>query len=215
MPCHHIREYRYAYGAVEPVTGEHFFLVLPRCDTICMNVFLEELSKTYHEDQILLVCDGASWHKSKGLKIPGNITLLHIPPYTPEMNPIEQIWKQLRAMGFNPQGLCKKNTDASEMDESKEAGSEFIEAGGDPTELLELEEEGFHEMTLLVKPPIDVPRIGIIFPGRDTEIRVVVGDELTELPLAIGPVGENGRSLEVDLADQFLGDSNVRGIASG
>jgi putative transposase len=45
VPCHHIREYRYAYGAVEPVTGEHFFLVLPRCDTICMNVFLNELSK--------------------------------------------------------------------------------------------------------------------------------------------------------------------------
>ena len=99
------------------------------------------------------------------------------------------------------------------MDEGQETGSEFIEAGGDPTELLELEEEGFHEMTLLVKPPIDVPRIGIIFPGRDTEIRVVVGDELTELPLAIGPVGENGRSLEVDLADQFLGDSDVAGVA--
>ena len=100
VPCHHIREYWYAYGAVEPVTGEHFFLVLPRCDTICMNVFLKELSKSYPKDQILLVCDGASWHKSKGLQVPGNITLLHIPPYTPEMNPIEQIWKQLRAMGF-------------------------------------------------------------------------------------------------------------------
>ena len=61
---------------------------------------LKELSKTYPKDQILLVCDGASWHKSKGLQVPGNITLLHIPPYTPEMNPIEQIWKQLRAMGF-------------------------------------------------------------------------------------------------------------------
>ena len=98
------------------------------------------------------------------------------------------------------------------MDESKEAGSEFIEAGGDPTELLEHEEEGFHEMTLLVKPPIDIPRIGIIYPRRDTEIRVVVGDELTELPLTIGSVSENGRSLEVDLANQFLGDSNVRGV---
>ena len=70
-------------------------------------------------------------------------------------------------------------------------------------------------MTLLVKPPIDVPRIGIIFPRRDTEIRVVVGDKLAELPLAIGPVSENGRTLEVNLADQFLSDSNVRGIASG
>ena len=101
------------------------------------------------------------------------------------------------------------------MDEGKEARSEFIKTSGNPSELLELEEEGFHKVTLLVKPPIDVPRIGIIFPGRDTEIRVVVGDELTELPLAVGFVSENGRSLEVNLADQFLGDSNVRGIASG
>ena len=101
------------------------------------------------------------------------------------------------------------------MDEGKEAGSELIEACGNPSELLELQEELFHKMTLLVKPPIDIPRIGIIFPRRDTEIRIVVGDELTELPLAIGSVSENGRPLEVNLADQFLGDSNVRGIASG
>ena len=65
-----------------------------------MNMFLAELSKEYSKDQILLVCDGASWHKAKGLKVPENISLLHIPPYTPEMNPIEQIWKQLRSMGF-------------------------------------------------------------------------------------------------------------------
>lgn len=100
VPCLHIREYRYAFGAVEPVTGEHFFLIMPRCDTICMNVFLSELSKAYPKDQIILVCDGAAWHKSKGLVVPTNITLQHIPPYTPEMNPIEQIWKQIRSMGF-------------------------------------------------------------------------------------------------------------------
>ena len=82
------------------MTGEHFFLVLPYCDTIHMNYFLKELSKAFPEDQILLVCDGASWHKSKGLIVPENIKLLSIPPYTPEMNPIEQIWKQLRSMGF-------------------------------------------------------------------------------------------------------------------
>ena len=100
VPCHHIREYRYAFGAVEPITGESFFLVMPSCDTTCTNVFLRELSKTYTDDTILLVCDGAAWHKSKTLVVPSNIKLLHIPPYTPEMNPIEQIWKQLRAMGF-------------------------------------------------------------------------------------------------------------------
>ena len=100
VPCHHIREYRYAYGAVEPITGENFFLIMPYCNTDCMNVFLKELSKAYKEDKILLVCDGASWHKSKGLVKPDNIEIIHIPPYTPEMNPIEQIWKQIRTMGF-------------------------------------------------------------------------------------------------------------------
>ena len=60
VPCHHIREYRYAYGAVEPTTGDHSFLVLPRCDTTCMNVFLEELSKAYPDDHIILLCSDQS-----------------------------------------------------------------------------------------------------------------------------------------------------------
>lgn len=100
VPCHHIREYRYVYGAVEPLTGEDCFLVMPQSNTVCMNIFLEELSKQYHQDRILLVCDGAAWHKSNTLKIPGNIELFYLPPYTPEMNPIEQIWKEIRLMGF-------------------------------------------------------------------------------------------------------------------
>ena len=99
-PCHHIREYRYAYGAVEPSTGEGFFLVMPYCNTVCMNVFLKKLSQEYPNDRILLICDGARWHKSQGLEIPDNIHIDFIPPYTPEMNPIEQIWKELRARGF-------------------------------------------------------------------------------------------------------------------
>jgi putative transposase len=100
VPCHHIREYRYAYGAVEPRTGESFFLVLPYCNTDCMNVFLQELSKAYPNDFILLVADGAAWHKSKGLIIPANVEIFSLPPYTPEMNPIEQIWKEIRKRGF-------------------------------------------------------------------------------------------------------------------
>ena len=74
VPCHHIREYRYAYGAVEPKNGESFFLVLPYCNTDCMNVFLGELAKAYPDDQILLVCDGAMWHKANDLKVPRRIS---------------------------------------------------------------------------------------------------------------------------------------------
>ena len=109
VPCHHIREYRYAYGAVEPLTGESRFLVLPYCNTACMNYFLDALSKEYPNDLILLCCDGASWHKSGGLCIPENIELFFIPPYTPEMNPIEQIWKELRKMGFRNELFASLN----------------------------------------------------------------------------------------------------------
>lgn len=99
-PCHHIREFRYSYGAVEPITGESFFLIMPYCNTDCMNVFLQELSKIYSNDYILLVADGAPWHKSSNLNIPENIDFFYLPPYTPEMNPIEQIWKEIRKRGF-------------------------------------------------------------------------------------------------------------------
>ena len=100
LPCHQIREYRYAYGAVDPISGDSCFLVLPTCNTLCINLFLEHLSKSYPDDYIVMVCDGSSWHKSETLEVPENIELMFIPPYTPEMNPIEQIWKELRARGF-------------------------------------------------------------------------------------------------------------------
>ena len=65
-----------------------------------MNVFLRELSAAYSSDYILLCLDNAVWHKSKTLVIPDNIRLFYLPPRTPEMNPIEQIWKEIRKRGF-------------------------------------------------------------------------------------------------------------------
>ena len=70
VPCHHIREYRYVYGAVEPISGESRFLIMPYCNTNCMNVFLNHLSMSYPNDVIILVCDGAAWHKAKALIVP-------------------------------------------------------------------------------------------------------------------------------------------------
>ncbi|CJA60586.1 degenerate transposase [Streptococcus pneumoniae] len=63
-----------------------------------MNAFLEELSQAYPDDYLLFVMDNAIWHKSSTLKIPTNIGFTFIPPYTPEMNPIEQVWKEIRKL---------------------------------------------------------------------------------------------------------------------
>jgi len=100
VPSHHIREYRYAYGAVEPMTRDSFFLVLPWANTVCMNLFLSELSNVFPDDMILMGLDQASWHTTKNLIIPDNIQLFFLLPCTPEMNPVEQVWKDIRKRGF-------------------------------------------------------------------------------------------------------------------
>lgn len=100
VPCHHIREYRYLYGAVSPLDGEMFSLVMPYANTDCMNVFMSELSKAYPDDYILLLLDNAAWHHSSIMIVPDNIELCPLLAYTPELNPIEMIWDEVREKGF-------------------------------------------------------------------------------------------------------------------
>ncbi|GHT59917.1 hypothetical protein FACS18945_6100 [Bacteroidia bacterium] len=88
------------YGAVDPHSGDDCFIIAPKCSTAWTNEFLSVLSKEFEKDYILLCADNAPWHKSAALIVPDNIRLFYIPPYTPEMNPIEQIWKEIRKCGF-------------------------------------------------------------------------------------------------------------------
>ena len=78
------------------------------------------------------------------------------------------------------------------MDEGKETRGELIVAGRNSAELLELEEEVFHEMSFFIEPPIDEPGIALVIFGWDAEIRVMNGDKLAERPFAISLVRENG-----------------------
>lgn len=62
-----------------------------------MRLFLKEFSKTIPAGRhAVLVTDQAGWHKTVSLKVPANISLLFLPPYSPELNPIEQLWRQLK-----------------------------------------------------------------------------------------------------------------------
>ena len=68
---------------------------MPNVDTACMNVFLEELAEEIKENFILIM-DGTGWHKSKNLIVPKNIQIFLLPPYCPELNPIERLWKFIK-----------------------------------------------------------------------------------------------------------------------
>jgi transposase len=86
----------YSYSAVSPHCGESFSLFLPEINTEMMNIFLDEFLKEYSDKDILFVLDQAGWHKAKDLKVPPNTTLMFLPPYSPELNPVEKLWQWLR-----------------------------------------------------------------------------------------------------------------------
>ena len=85
------------FAAVRPATGEDFALVLPHVSTAAMNVFLEHFAATLAEDEhAALALDGAGWHTSNDLRVPDIVTLVPLPPYSPELNPVERVWLYLR-----------------------------------------------------------------------------------------------------------------------
>ena len=87
-----IREYICLYGAVSPKDGTCVSLIMPRSDTACFQVFLNALSRKFARQDILLVLDSAPNHRCRDLVLPGNISLLFLPPYSPELNPKETLW---------------------------------------------------------------------------------------------------------------------------
>jgi hypothetical protein len=89
----------YLFGAICPARGTGTALVLPAANVDMMNLHLAEISAGVAPDaHAVLVIDGAGWHQPGGrLKVPQNITLLHLPPYSPELNPVENVWAYLRS----------------------------------------------------------------------------------------------------------------------
>jgi transposase len=95
------RRYAWAYlfGAVCPARGVGAGLVLPAANARTMNLHLAEISgQVAPGAHAVVVMDGAGWHRTGGeLRMPANITPLHLPPYAPELNPVENVWAFLRS----------------------------------------------------------------------------------------------------------------------
>lgn len=88
----------YLFGAVCPETGNAVGYLMPTADTFCMNLHLAEISKQIADGvHVALLLDQAGWHRSKGLKVPDNITLVPLPAYSPELNPVELTWLYLKS----------------------------------------------------------------------------------------------------------------------
>jgi transposase len=86
----------YLYGAVEPLTGASFFLELPALNTEGFQLFLDHFAATDPDSFHLLLLDNGAFHKARQLHLPANVGFLFFPPYSPELNPIERLWRDLK-----------------------------------------------------------------------------------------------------------------------
>ena len=86
----------YLYSCISPFSGDYFTLILPWVNTDVMNYYLKKLAIAFKDKQLMLVMDQAGWHRSKNLHKHDNIKLVFLPPYSPELNPVERLWAWLR-----------------------------------------------------------------------------------------------------------------------
>lgn len=95
-----VREYIYMYAAVCPKNGQLSALILPDANTEMMSLFLEKVALDFKNYFVVMQVDGAAWHRSKDLVVPSNIRLIKQPAYSPELNPVEHIWDDIREKEF-------------------------------------------------------------------------------------------------------------------
>ena len=99
-PSQLVREFVQVFAAVAPQTGDLLCLILPTANTAMMNLFLAYVSQSLGDYFIVMQLDQAEWHHSRNLQVPDNIRLIAQPAHSPEVNPVEHLWEELRETYF-------------------------------------------------------------------------------------------------------------------
>lgn len=95
-PFQQVFQSLYLFGAFSPINGESFYLEMSNCDADCFQEYLNEFSKEFPSTYNIITLDNGAFHKAKTLEIPKNIGLVFLPPYSPELNPAENMWEQFK-----------------------------------------------------------------------------------------------------------------------
>ena len=86
----------YLFGAFSPITGTSYLLEMPHCNSHTFQLFLDHLSNQNPTEFKILILDNGAFHHAGCLQIPDNIALIFLPPYSPELNPAEKIWRYFK-----------------------------------------------------------------------------------------------------------------------
>jgi transposase len=86
----------YLFGAFSPITGHHFLLEMPHCNSHTFQLFINDLSQQTPSEFKIIVLDNGAFHHAAALQMPENMALLFLPPYSPELNPAEKMWRYFK-----------------------------------------------------------------------------------------------------------------------
>jgi transposase len=95
-PYQHKFDNLYLFGAFSPINGDNFLLEMPSCNGDAFQIFLDEFSSQKANEFKIIVLDNGAFHHARRLNIPANIALIFLPPYSPELNPAEKIWRFIK-----------------------------------------------------------------------------------------------------------------------
>ena len=126
------RKFSYAFAAVSPHDGVMDSLILPWVNAETMSLFLNVVAQRHADEQIVMVMDQAGWHIAGDLVVPDNMRVVLLPPYSPELNPAEHLWKALRED-------CFANTvfpSLGDVEDALTAGLRALESNTDRTQKL-------------------------------------------------------------------------------
>ena len=95
-PVQHVFEAFYVYGAVAPTTGERFFLELPYLNADTFQLFVDAFARAFPDSLNILLLDNSGAHTAQRIRWPEHVRSVWLPPYCPELNPIERVWRDLK-----------------------------------------------------------------------------------------------------------------------
>jgi transposase len=95
-PVQHGFDWFDIYGAVEPITGERFFLAIPSLHADMVQLFVDAFAHAFPRSLNILLLDRRGAHTASRLTLPAHVRLLFVPPYGPELSPIERVWRDVK-----------------------------------------------------------------------------------------------------------------------
>jgi hypothetical protein len=111
----HVFEWFYVYGAIAPTTGERFFLELPYLNADTFQLFVDAFAEAFPDSLNILLLNNSGAHTAQYIRWPAHVRCVWLPPYCPELNPIERVWRDLRDLKDDLAWLQFTDLDAQQV----------------------------------------------------------------------------------------------------